>query len=56
MNYCVEPRRRIGRSTKRWDDQIKSFAHEFFHSSWLQAANYATWSHEKTFVQLCLEC
>ena len=57
MNDCVEPRRRIGRQAKRWDDQIESFAQEIFHSSWFQAANYETWSsHEKTFVQWCLEC
>ena len=35
----VEPRRRIGRPAKRWDDQIISFAHVIFHSSWFQAAN-----------------
>ena len=56
MNYCVEPRTRIGRPAKRWDNQIESFAHQIFHSSWFQAANYETWSsHEKTFVQWCLE-
>ena len=57
MNYCVEPRRRIGRPAKRWDDQIESFAQEIFHSSWFQAAKSETWSsHEKAFVQWCLEC
>ena len=51
MNYCVAPRRQIRRPAKRWDDQIKSFAQEIFHSSWFQAANYETWSsHDKTFV------
>ena len=29
-NYCVEPRRRIGRPAKRWDDQMQSFAQEIF--------------------------
>ena len=57
MNYCVEPRRRIGRPAKRWDDQIESFAQEIFHSSWFQAAKCETWrSHEKAFVKWCLEC
>ena len=57
MNYCVEPRRRIGRPAKRWDDQIESFAQEVFHSSWFQAAKSETWSsHEKAFVKWCLEC
>ena len=56
MNYCVEPRGRISSPAKRWDDQIESFAHQIFHSSWFQAANYETGSsHEKTFVQWCLE-
>ena len=56
MNYCVEPRARIGRPAKRWDNQIESFAHQIFHSSSFQAANYETWSsHEETFVQWCLE-
>ena len=51
MNYCVEPRRRIGRPAKRWDDQMQSFAKEIFHSSWFQAAKCETWSsHEKSFV------
>ena len=44
MNCCVEPRRRIGRPVKRWDDQMQSFAQEIFHSSWFQAAKYETWS------------
>ena len=53
MNYCVEPRRRIGRPAKRWDDQIEFFAHKIFHSSWFQAANYETWSsHAKTLYML----
>ena len=57
MNYCVEPRRRIGRPGKRWDDQIESFAQEIFHSSWFQAAKCETWrSHEKAFVKWCLGC
>ena len=57
MKYCVEPRRRIGRPAKRWDDQIESFAQEIFHSSWFQAAKCETWrSHEKAFVKWCLEC
>ena len=57
INYCVEPRRRIGRPAKRWDDQIESFAQEIFHSSWFQAAKSETWSsHEKAFVKWCLEC
>ena len=57
MNYCVEPRRRIGRPAKHWDDQIESFAQEIFHSSWFQAAKSETWSsHEKAFVKWCLEC
>jgi len=52
LNYCVEPRRRIGRPAKRWDDQINFLAEEIFQSSWFQASNYETWSsHEKTFVQ-----
>ena len=56
MNYCVEPRRRIGRPATRWDDQIESFAQEIFHSSWFQAAKCETWrSHEKVFVKWCLE-
>ena len=55
-NYCVEPRKRIGRPAKRWDDQMQSFAQVIFHSSWFQAAKYETWSsHEKNFVQWCLE-
>ena len=56
VNYCVKPRRRIGRPAKRWDDQTQSCAQEIFHSSWFQAAKYETWSsHEKNFVWWCLE-
>ena len=57
INYCVEPRRRIGRPAKRWDDQIEFFAQEIFQSSWFQAAKCETWrSHEKASVKWCLEC
>jgi len=56
MNCCVEPCRRIGHPTKRWDDQNEFLAQDISHSSWFQAANYETWSsHEKTFVQWRLE-
>ena len=53
MKYCVEPRKRIGRLAKRWDDQMQSFAQEIFHSSWFQAAKYETRSsHETNFCRL----
>ena len=55
MSYCVEPRRRIGRPAKRWDDQMQSFAQEIFHSSWFQAAKCQTWSsHEESFCTVVL--
>ena len=54
-SYCVEPRRRIGRPAKRWDDQMQSFPQENFHSSWFQAAKCETWSsHEKSFCTVVL--
>ena len=57
IDYCVEPRRRIGRPAKRWDDRSEFFSQEIFHSSWFQADISETWSsHEKALVMWCLEC
>ena len=39
-NYCVEPRRRIGRPAKRWHDQTQFSAQEIF----LISINDETWS------------
>ena len=56
-NFPVQPRRRLGRPPKRWDDQLRAFSDSLFHSSWTTAARHgAQWlSHEQAFVQFCLE-
>ena len=56
-NFLVQPRRRPGGPPKRWDDQLRAFSDNPFHSSWTTAARHgAQWlSHEQAFVQFCLE-
>ena len=55
QNFSTEPKRRQGRPSKRWDDNLEKFAMNYFRMSWATAARIRPeWPFfEQVYVQFC---
>ena len=55
QNFSTEPKRRQGRPSKRWDDNVEKFAMNYFRMSWGTAARIRPeWQFfEQVYVQFC---
>jgi hypothetical protein len=55
QNFSTEPKRRQGRPSKRWDDNLEKFAMNYFRMSWGTAARIRPeWQFfEQVYVQFC---